>query len=79
MDKMDMRKRKHTRKQYSLTIPGKVDISREVGKISTRAELPNLPDGYTWVCTNGRITGYDGEPVTQLNFLSGLWSKVMFG
>lgn len=74
-----MYKRKHKRKQYSLTIPNKVDVAREVGKISTREELPNLPDGYTWICTDGCMISRNGEAVTQLNFLSGLWSKVKFG
>ena len=64
--------------QCRLTIPGKVDIYREVGKISAREELPSLPDGYTWVCLNGHVLIRDGGIVTQLNYLSGPWLKRMF-
>ncbi|QHV64806.1 hypothetical protein DMI80_02240 [Akkermansia muciniphila] len=74
-----MNKKKHTRKAYSLTIPGKADISHEISKISAREELPSLPDGQVWLCTGGVLTRRDRQTVTKLNFLSGSWSKVKFG
>ena len=78
-----MNKKKHTRKtaytKFRLTIPGKVDIYREVGKISAREELPSLPDGQVWLCTGGVLTRRDRQTVTQLHFLSGSWSQVQFG
>nr|DAW96063.1 MAG TPA: hypothetical protein [Bacteriophage sp.] len=79
MNKITMNKRRHTRKEYSLTIPGKADISHEVGKISAREELPSLPDGQVWLCTGGFLTRRDRQTVTQLHFLSGSWSQVQFG
>ena len=79
MNKITMNKRRHTRKEYSLTIPEKADISHEVGKISAREELPSLPDGQVWLCTGGVLTRRDRQTVTQLHFLSGSWSQVKFG
>lgn len=64
--------------QCRLTIPSKVDIS-DSGKISTRAGLPNLPDGQVWLCAGGGVTRRNGKTVTQITYIGGNWDQEIYG
>lgn len=63
--------------QCRLTIPSKVDIS-DSGKISTRAGLPNLPDGQVWLCAGGGVTRRNGKTVTQITYIGGNWDPEIY-
>lgn len=63
--------------QCTLTIPSKVTITDE-GKISTRAGLPSLPDGMTWLCVGSGVTRRNGRTVTQVAYLGGNWDSDIY-
>lgn len=64
--------------QCRLTIPSKVDIS-DSGKISSRAGLPNLPEGQVWLCAGGGVTRRNGKTVTQITYIGGNWDSEIYG
>lgn len=64
--------------QCRLTIPSKVDIS-DSGKISSRAGLPNLPEGQVWICAGGGVTRRNGKTVTQITYIGGNWDSEIYG
>lgn len=63
--------------QCNLTIPHKVTITDE-GKISTRAGLPILPEGMTWLCAGGGPTRRNGRTVTQIAYIGANWDTDIY-